>query len=308
MRVWSVRGGLDRTLSLPSDNVLNVPSRNVLLTRSAWRGEQARTTTNDTTRARPAGGAAQSRQKTHHAKAGRPADGPQRTASEAAAGEASQRRRPGRGPCRAGPRVQPQAQRQGGKTSRGNPLPTRLRRLWPDSGGGVSRAAPRRPSGPRNAAGLAGRRGPVEAPPPQVRTPASVAAPPQLPRRAGAMGHLRARLAGGTRREAAADRHDRRRQQRVAGALRAARLERGESPFAQDLSGTKRAARGLLHRPRQPVCQHAQKQRRRGPQALASHADWAGAPGAGTSNRSRPIRRRPKDASSAALAPPRTAW
>ena len=126
------------------------------------------------------------RQKTHHAKAGRPADGPQRTASEAAAGEASPRRGPGRGPCRAGPGVQPQAQRQGGKTSRGNPLPTRLRRLWPDSGGGVSRAAPRRPSRPRNAAPLDGRRGPVEAPPPQVRTPASVAAPPQLPRRAGA--------------------------------------------------------------------------------------------------------------------------
>ena len=167
------------------------------------------------------------------------------------------------------------------KTSRGNPLPTRLRRLWPDSGGGVSRAAPRRPSRPRNAAPLDGRRGPVEAPPPQVRTPASVAAPPQLPRRAGAMGHLRARLAGGTRGEAVPDRHDRRRQQRVAGALRPARLGRRESPFAEDVSGTKRPTRSLLHRPRQPVCQHAQKQRRRGSQALASHADRAGAPGAG---------------------------
>jgi len=65
-----------RRLSPPSDNVLNVPSRNVLLTRSPWRGEQARTTTDDTTRARLAGGAAQSRQKTHYAKAGRPADRP----------------------------------------------------------------------------------------------------------------------------------------------------------------------------------------------------------------------------------------
>ena len=44
-------------MSLPSDNVLKVPSRNVLLTRSPWRGEQPRTTTDDTTRARPAGGA-----------------------------------------------------------------------------------------------------------------------------------------------------------------------------------------------------------------------------------------------------------
>ena len=33
---------LDRHLSLPSENVLNVPSRNVLLTESPWKGEQAR--------------------------------------------------------------------------------------------------------------------------------------------------------------------------------------------------------------------------------------------------------------------------
>jgi len=169
-------------MSLPSDNVLNVPSRNVLLTRSSWRGEQAtRTTTDDTTRARPAGGAAQSRQKTHYAKAGRPADRPQRTAAETVAGQTSQRRRPGRGPCRAGPRVQPQAQRPGGKTRRGDPLPTRLRRLRADSGSGVSRAAPRRPGRPRNAARLDGRRGPLEAPPQVQGTrirggPAAVAA------------------------------------------------------------------------------------------------------------------------------------
>ena len=135
-------------MSLPSDNVLKVPSRNVLLTRSPWRGEQPRTTTDDTTRARPAGGAEQSRQEADHPKAGRPANRPQRTASEAAAGEAPQPRRPGRNPCGARPRLQPQDQRQGGKASRRDSLQTALRRLWADPGGGVSAAAPRHPRRP----------------------------------------------------------------------------------------------------------------------------------------------------------------
>ena len=206
-----------------------------------------------------------------------------------------------------GPRVQPQAQRPGGKTRRGDPLPTRLRRLRADSGSGVSRAAPRRPGRPRNAARLDGRRGPLEAPP-QVRAPASVAAPPRLPRRAGAMGHLRARLAGRARREAAADRHDRRCQQRVAGALCSARLERGESPFAQDLSGTKRAAL-WPSTPTAPACLSTRPKTApaRTPSSCLPRR-LGGRSRSWESNRSRPIRRRPKDASSAALAPPRTAW
>ena len=285
-----------------------MPSRNVLLTRSPWRGEQPRTTTDDTTRARPAGGAEQSRQEADHPKAGRPANRPQRTASEAAAGEAPQPRRPGRNPCGARPRLQPQDQRQGGKASRRDSLQTALRRLWADPGGGVSAAAPRHPRRPRNAAGLDGRGRAVETPPAQAGTSAPVASAAALPRRAGAMGHLRARLAGRTRREAVPDRHDRRCQQRVAGALRAARFQRREPPFAEDVSGEKRPARGLLHRPRQPVCQHAQKQRGRGPQDLASHSNRAGARGAGHRIDQGPIRRKPKDASSAALARPRTGW
>ena len=71
-------------------------------------------------------------------------------------------------------------------------------------------------------------------------------------RPAGAMGHLRVRLAGGTRRETLSDRHDRRRRQRVAGALRAARLQRREPPFAEDVSGTQRSAPGFLHQPPHP--------------------------------------------------------
>ena len=106
------------------------------------------------------------------------------------------------------------------KTSRHDPLPTRIRRLWADPGSGIPRAAPRHPRRPRNAAGLDDRGRAVEAAPTQGSTPALVAAKAQSPRRACAVGHLRARLAGGPRRrEAVPDRDDRRRQQRVAGAL-----------------------------------------------------------------------------------------
>ena len=239
---WLRRKRFSPPVWLPSDSVLKVPSRNVLLTESPWKGEQPRTTTNDTTRARPAGGAEESRQKASHPEAGRPAVGPQRTADPAAAGQAAQRRRPRRDPCRARPRLQPQDQRPGRKTSRHDPLPTRIRRLWADPGSGIPRAAPRHPRRPRNAAGLDDRGRAVEAAPTQGSTPALVAAKAQSPRRACAVGHLRARLAGGPRRrEAVPDRDDRRRQQRVAGALCAARLERREPPFAADLSGEKTA-------------------------------------------------------------------
>ena len=243
-----------------------------------------------------------------HPKAGRPANRPQRTASEVAAGEAPQPRRPGRNPCGARPRLQPQDQRQGGKASRRDSLQTALRRLWADPGGGVSAAAPRHPRRPRNAAGLDGRGRAVETPPAQAGTSAPVASAAALPRRAGAMGHLRARLAGRTRREAVPDRHDRRCQQRVAGALRAARFQRREPPFAEDVSGEKRPG-PRPSTPTAPACLSTRPKtaRARTPRPClplksgGRSRSWA-------SNRSGPIRRKPKDASSAALARPRTGW
>ena len=129
-----------------------------------------------------------------------------------------------------------------------------------------------------------------------------------LPRRAGAMGHLRARLAGRTRREAVPDRHDRRCQQRVAGALRAARFQRREPPFAEDVSGEKTAG-PRPSTPTAPACLSTRPKtaRARTPRPClplksgGRSRSWA-------SNRSGPIRRKPKDASSAALARPRTGW
>ena len=60
---------------------------------------------------------------------------------------------------------------------------------------------------------------------------------PKLPRRAGAMGHQRARLAGGPGREVVPDRDDRRCQQRTVGAFCAARLHRGEHAATVELFG-----------------------------------------------------------------------
>ena len=139
-----------------------------------------------------------------------PRDGPQRTASEAAAGEASQRRRPGRGPCRAGPCVQPISARRKNKPCAilSQPVyagfgPTLAAEYLSSA---TSSAAMR---GWMAAAGLSPAAASQDA---RIRGgPAAVAAaingtPP---------------MAGGTR-KAVPDRHDRRRQQRVAGALRPA--------------------------------------------------------------------------------------
>src|ERR1700684_4096405 len=63
----------------------------------------------------------------------------------------------------------------------------------------------------------------------------------------GAVGHLSARLAGRARREAVPDRHDRRCDEPVVRAVRAARFDRGEHEAAVELRGEIRAAAGVLY-------------------------------------------------------------
>src|SRR3984885_12065709 len=63
----------------------------------------------------------------------------------------------------------------------------------------------------------------------------------------GAVGHQRARLAGGARREAVPDRHDRRCDEPVVRAVRATRFDRGEHEAAVELRGEIRAAAGVLY-------------------------------------------------------------
>jgi hypothetical protein len=68
----------------------------------------------------------------------------------------------------------------------------------------------------------------------------------KLLRRAGAMGHQRARVAGGSRAEDLFNRHDRRRHQSGAGAFRRTRFHRGEYAFSLGLDRTPEAIRGGL--------------------------------------------------------------
>src|ERR1700693_2001989 len=67
-RVKSRLSSLAREMSLPSDNVLFVPSRNVLLTVSGW-GVGNGPTPDDAEGARPAGRAEESQEETDHAEA-----------------------------------------------------------------------------------------------------------------------------------------------------------------------------------------------------------------------------------------------
>src|SRR4051794_18602871 len=98
-------------MSVPNENVLIVPSRNVLLTRSGWRGG-FRNTSHDATRPRPAGRFEESKEGPDYAAASRRGDRPERAACEAAA-EATQRQgRWGNGPCTARATVQPQVGRK----------------------------------------------------------------------------------------------------------------------------------------------------------------------------------------------------
>jgi transposase len=64
----------------------------------------------------------------------------------------------------------------------------------------------------------------------------------------GPMGHQRTRLAGGAGRKAIPDRHDRRCNQPIMRAVRAARFDRGESEAAVELPGEVRSAGDVLYR------------------------------------------------------------
>src|ERR1700734_3964335 len=63
----------------------------------------------------------------------------------------------------------------------------------------------------------------------------------------GAVGYLRARLAGRARRKVVPDRHDRRRHQPAVCEVRAARFDRREHETAVALRGEVRAAAGVLY-------------------------------------------------------------
>src|ERR1700683_5168826 len=109
-------------VSLPRENVLLVPFRNVLLTGSGWGGGRHRSSPYDAAGSRPAGGTETSALTADHPKTGRRADAVHRTAREAITPEAEERGRQGGDSRAAWARLQPQAQPKGSRQDRADSL------------------------------------------------------------------------------------------------------------------------------------------------------------------------------------------
>src|SRR5579863_4615805 len=125
-------------MSLPRENVLLVPFRNVLLTGSVWGGGKPRSTPHDAAGSRPAGGAQTGAQAADHPEASSRATGVHGTACAAISQEAEERGRQGSDSRAAWARVQSQAQREGSGQNRAGSLAGGLPGFRPDAGGGVS--------------------------------------------------------------------------------------------------------------------------------------------------------------------------
>src|ERR1700730_3917964 len=205
-------------MSPPRENVLLVPDRNVLLTGSGWQGG-TRSPANDPEGSRPAGCVEKGPEETDH-----PAPGGRRTrrhraARSADADEAEEGRRSLDHPRASRPAIEPQTEPAIARTGPADSLARGLSRLRSNAGQrvpGKETQAPHRPRSvaaaddPSRAMAWAQAEGGGRSP---------MAAAQSLARRDGAVGHQRARLAGASRPKTLSDPHDRRRHQRVDGAI-----------------------------------------------------------------------------------------
>src|SRR5882757_4634866 len=98
-------------MSPPRENVLLVPYRNVLLTRSGWEGEGTGSSNHDPARQRPPGGAQESIQGMDYTKTGSSGARSDRSPNSKAAGADEGGRRPSCDSWIAWPRIQSQAER-----------------------------------------------------------------------------------------------------------------------------------------------------------------------------------------------------
>src|SRR5258708_767573 len=226
-------------MSQPNDNVLIVPSRNVLLTRARW-GVGNGPTRDDPEGARPAGGAEESQKETDYAAASGGRDRSQRTPGAAHATEAERARRQGgdsRGPWGS---VESEDYRASGTASDRDPKRGSVSGFRTDTGGRVS-GKETQPAGRQGDAAWVDEQSQTMAyASEEGRKSPHLANAAQSLRRAGAMGYQRTRLAGRPRPQAVPDQHDRRRDQPHASALCGARLNPRESAPVAELSGEER--------------------------------------------------------------------
>lgn len=188
-------------------------------------------------------------------------------------------RRSGGYSCKPGPGLQQQDRERAAGASDCNLEPGGIPRLRLHTGSRVSGPAASTASESRDGAEVDGRSQAVAGQAETHREGAYLASAAQPLRRAGAMGHQRARLAGRAWSQVVFDQHDRRRYQPPVGGFCGARLDSRKHVPVRKLRAKARPAGELLHRQSELVCDVAENRARRTRSTrccgTASHPDWA---------------------------------
>jgi hypothetical protein len=174
-------------MSPPNDNVLIVPSRNVLLTGPAWGGGY-RNISHDATGPRPVGRVEEGKEGRDHAAAGGRGDRPDRAACSPAAEADESQGRQSHDACAARPPLESQAGRKGPANGAGDPGPEGVCGLRTNFGSGISGEKTRHCCGARDGADLDDRRPAMAGPEPARGEDPPLAGAPVESGRVGAMG------------------------------------------------------------------------------------------------------------------------
>ena len=235
-------------MSPPRENVLFVPNRNVLLTRSGWGGERSRSSDYDPAGPRPPGGAEEGPQEAHQAIAGSQGTGSVGASGAAPAVRPEGKRRQGRRPRFARATVEAEDAPGGSREDYADLIAGGLPRFRTDSGQRVPGQEAQRDDRPGSTAADHGRGGPVADTETKGGEGTPMAAAAELSRRVGAVGYERSRLAGRAwQGEFVPDPYDRRCHQPVDRPLRETRLDGGEHALVVAVPGASWSAGGILH-------------------------------------------------------------
>lgn len=233
-------------MSLPRENVLFVPSRNVLLTRSGWEGAGTRNPHHDTTRPGPFGGPQKGTEEADPPTPGSQAVGDFGATSAAAAGQTSRARGYGRDPRSAWAPLQSASELGDAPEDCASAVAGNVSRLRSDTAVGIPKQEARGEGRPRGAVADHDGSGIVAFTPAEGASGARMEAAEELPWGDGAVGHQRSRLAGRARSQTVPDPQDRRRDQRTERAVCDQRFYRGEYAHPKTSGGACATTRGLV--------------------------------------------------------------
>src|ERR1022692_3671271 len=269
-------------LSTPRENVLFVPLRKVLLTRSGWKDGNLRSSDHEAAGTGSIGSLEEGQEAADHTTRGGRGVEDQRAASPPIAGGVARKRGPCRDPRIAWPSVESPDRGADAPKSDEDSGREEVRGLWADAGQRTPSARSWDHDWPRGFTSTDDRSGPLEAPPAPARRSACVAAATEPVWRTGAVGHQHARLVGSERTRDLLDSPDRRCQQPDACAVCGARLDGGKYGDGARLGGAVRKNAGGLHGRQHALSQLGENAtrsdtRRTGKPAFAAHAGWTGA-------------------------------